>query len=478
MQRETNHDLLSDDRSQKGSWICKLDHAAFILLCLFFVDVSIFGGGHYIQIGPLSPRMLLIMAAIILAIPGIIRNFVKYIKNPVNILFLAFLLYLAICAVRGIRADNCRMVLASDIKGFAWICLVPLCIALIKSEKHFRTVVNCVLAGALVQSVFVLITNALCVCKPEFFDPIQNWMFNSQTGVLGKINPLIFRVFMKSAPFVILACGIVLYRQISSKRITLRSVLYVAVCGFAILINYTRSLYGGMAVVLLMISLAVILLVKSAGKSYLKCMAAVCAAFFVLTLAQQAILGGNYLKYGLYRVVSTFSVEAAESVPVQEENSEPESAESVSGDTTQETDQTRTQTKRELLEIFKKNPVWGSGLGASAPSRNGPDEYFYLDMLARTGVAGLLLYLLPFGYVLLCCFRRRNALAAFPDGVGVLCGMIGFWAVTWFNPWMNSVLGISCYALCAAIPTISTEVFPQNVPVSAAAANVTEEKED
>jgi hypothetical protein len=38
--------------------------------------------------------------------------------------------------------------------------------------------------------------------------------------------------------------------------------------------------------------------------------------------------------------------------------------------------------------------------------------------------------------------------------VSALCGMAGFWAITWFNPWMNAVLGIGMYALTCTVPAV------------------------
>ena len=93
------------------------------------------------------------------------------------------------------------------------------------------------------------------------------------------------------------------------------------------------------------------------------------------------------------------------------------------------------------------------GLGAAAASRDsGVDEYFYLDMLARTGIVGLLLYILPFGYVVVWCLRRRSLLRECPEGAAVVCGLCTFWIVTWFNPWMNAVLGIAWYAVTLSVP--------------------------
>lgn len=65
---------------------------------------------------------------------------------------------------------------------------------------------------------------------------------------------------------------------------------------------------------------------------------------------------------------------------------------------------------------------------------------------------GLVLYILPFGYVVLWCLRRRSLLRECPEGAAVVCGLCTFWVVTWFNPWMNAVLGIAWYAVTLSVP--------------------------
>ena len=111
-----------------------------------------------------------------------------------------------------------------------------------------------------------------------------------------------------------------------------------------------------------------------------------------------------------------------------------------------------------LVVVGIGSKLIGCGLGASAANREkGVDEYFYLDMLARTGIVGLLLYMLPFGYVVVWCLRRRELLRECPEGAAVVCGLCTFWIVTWFNPWMNAVLGIAWYAVTLSVPTALEE---------------------
>ena len=75
---------------------------------------------------------------------------------------------------------------------------------------------------------------------------------------------------------------------------------------------------------------------------------------------------------------------------------------------TENTNATRAQTVRELKEKIRTSPLIGHGLGAVVPSRDGPDEYFYHDMLMRCGAVGLLLHLAPAALDFLQLIRKRK----------------------------------------------------------------------
>ena len=54
--------------------------------------------------------------------------------------------------------------------------------------------------------------------------------------------------------------------------------------------------------------------------------------------------------------------------------------------------------------------------------------------------------------------KKRAMLRSNMGAVALICGVTGFWAVTWFNPWMNAVLGIAVYALsCSIVETFNNE---------------------
>ena len=76
----------------------------------------------------------------------------------------------------------------------------------------------------------------------------------------------------------------------------------------------------------------------------------------------------------------------------------------------------------------------------------GLSEYFYLDLLAKTGIVGFLLYLLPVLYTLFIWLKKGTT----PTKVIWMGVLWGFLAVSFFNPYMNSSLGILFY--CCSIP--------------------------
>ena len=53
----------------------KCNFLAFLFLCLFIIDVSFFGGGKYIAIFSVTPRMVFAVLALFLSIPKLLQNF-------------------------------------------------------------------------------------------------------------------------------------------------------------------------------------------------------------------------------------------------------------------------------------------------------------------------------------------------------------------------------------------------------------------
>ncbi len=508
----------------KQSFFDKCDTIALLLLCLFFVDCSFAGAGKILEIGPISFRMAVAAAALLFSSPKLLKNIKNYIKNPLFYMFGVFLLYLLGAAFIGLRAGNNSAVLLTDIKGFMWLFTVPALIVSVDSKKKFNCILNSIVFGALIQVVIVLVIHFVCCLVYEGIRYFYLPMLDMQIGTVDTISDTVFRIFMRSSPYMILACSIVFFKQLRLEKLKIKYILLITLFLVCILFSFTRSLFGCAFVVFGCISIAVLLFYRKKAGLMFKSFACVAVSLIVCVGVLEYVFDASYFNFAISRTFGTpvqqslivkakyeiknidwekffFSKEntventsdsevnsgdattgnysdkvepttetegssndatstSEKDITGQETTTEDEKQNQINADNekqqqyiteTKESDTIREITKQELKDLIVKNPVFGNGLGACSATRNGPDEYFYYDMLARMGIVGLLLYVAPFLYVCVFLLRKRSMLSENTSSIALICGALGFWVASWFNPWMNAVLGIAVYALCCSI---------------------------
>ena len=446
---------------RRGTFNQRCSQLSFGVLCLFLLECSITGGGRYWEVGPVSVRILLGGLAAVLALPELFRHLGAYLKKPSIWLTLIFVVWLAFCAWLGIRSNNRMDVLITDVKGFMWLFLIPVFVAVVRSRDRLRTLLSWVLAGAVIQAALILAVNAAVVLSdnPE---PLCRWLTAHSIGLVDIVSNKLVRVFFKSSPYMIVGCVVVLFRQARAPKLRWRYVLAVALLFNALLLSYTRSLYGALGLTAVLSITAVLILCPAGRKRVLAFLLAAVVCFGVLVTVQEFVLEGSYLSFAVSRTIgqevpTSWASQLRGRIRGDISDDKPNDAEMDRQrsyiEVTEKSDQFRQETQDGLKDCIRRSPIIGCGLGAAAASRDsGVDEYFYLDMLARTGIVGLVLYMLPFGYVVLWCLRRRSLLRECPEGAAVVCGLCTFWVVTWFNPWMNAVLGIAWYAVTLSVP--------------------------
>lgn len=456
-----NRILNMTEEFRRGTFTQRCSQLSFGVLCLFLLECSITGGGRYWEVGPVSVRILLGGLAAVLALPELFRHLGAYLKKPSIWLTLIFVAWLAFCAWLGIRSNNRMDVLITDVKGFMWLFLIPVFVAVVRSRDRLRTLLSWVLAGAVIQAALILAVNAAVVLSdnPE---PLCRWLTAHSIGLVDIVSNKLVRVFFKSSPYMIVGCVVVLFRQARAPKLRWRYVLVVSLLLCALLLSFTRSLYGALGLTAVLSITAVLILCPAGRKRVLAFLLAAVVCFGVLVTVQEFVLEGSYLSFAVSRTIgqevpTSWASQLRGRIRGDISDDKPNDAEMDRQrsyiEVTEKSDQFRQETQDGLKDCIRRSPIIGCGLGAAAASRDsGVDEYFYLDMLARTGIVGLLLYMLPFGYVVLWCLRRRSLLRECPEGAAVVCGLCTFWIVTWFNPWMNAVLGIAWYAVTLSIP--------------------------
>lgn len=450
-----------------------------LFLSLFFFDCAWSGGGRYLAVCGMTPRMLLGLLAAVFALPVFFRDLDRHRRNPALFLLLAFWIWAAVCAVRGIRAGNRSDVLLSDLKGFTWFFLLPVCTAVLCSKPQLHRLLDFVLAGSLLQAVLSLACNVACAMISGLAVPLGEWTLALQFGTVSPVSDSLFRIFFYSSPYLILSCAILVFRQARQFRLT--GALATALCFSALVLTFTRSLYGAAFVAAALAILLAAFLCRRTLRPLAAHLLASAVLVIVLLGIPAVLFQTSYVNFALSRSLGreiTISPAAGIRGRLEEsfhidltmpgmdaaltdaERQENRQKEAEYLQITSASDERRAITERELLTLIQKNPVAGSGLGAAIPSReSGLDELFYLDMICRTGILGLLLYLAPLVWLLFDVVRKlrcadRDVISL---QLSILCGLAAFLVASGFNPWMNAVLGIAWYSLAAALPGIDRD---------------------
>lgn len=456
VREQTNRFLGADFRK-------KCDMLAFLFFCLFLFDCCFSGGGRYLKIGPFTPRMIMAGLSFVFSLPGLLTA-IKSKKNIVILaMFFAFILCVVINFFRGVSAGHRMSVISRDVKGYMWLFVVPVALSVISTPRRMHIILDTILAGTFFQAVIVFAMNTFDAIIPDGHKIIHDWVLYRQVGFINPVSPSIVRIFMRSVPYMIGACCIVFFRQMYADKLKIRYILLMSLYFCAMLMSFTRSVYGALFVGLLCSVVILLILDRKKLLFCLKFAGATAIATLVLVFVMEFAYNASYLNFAVSRTFGitpsqSFAVELRQEinkafgVQMPDPNEEQEDMEDYL-DVTQKSDLLREQTQKDLIELIHKNPIFGNGLGAAAAVRDyGLDEYFYLFTLARIGVLGLLLYLAPFLFALYHCIRKRGSLRFLPEMAGIIGGMVSLWAITWFNPWMNAVLGIAWYAIFCTLP--------------------------
>lgn len=477
----------------KDDLFVKTNRIAFVFLCLFLLDCCVTGGGRYFDILGISIRMILGFLCILFSIPTLLKKWKIYVKEPINLMFFCFIIWFLISAIRGLSAGNNRAVWMSDVKGFIYLFLVPISLNCVTTKKRLNTILDIVILGTFIQVILVLGINVLCAIDINSMHRMHDYVMNIKLGTVSIISGSIFRIFMSSSPYVIVSCVIVIYKQLQLEKLN-KSYIVLMVCYLnALLFSYTRSLYGSAVITIIVLTIVIAVFHRKEMKKFIKFVLVAGIAFLVVIKAEEVIFEANYVNFALARTLNlNLKISKASTLKndiivalnlkdsLQEESKEdsqvssekPNSNQNHKNDhatsndgankeeaiakenelqssylkQTEVSDDLRAITEKELIALVKASPIIGNGLGACSETRNGADEYFYLDMLARMGVIGLVLYMLPFLVVIL---KNRNG-----QTMIFVCMMLPFWIVTAFNPWMNAALGIMWYAMFLAMVKI------------------------
>ena len=451
------------------SWMDRCEKLVMVLLCVLMADCALGGAGRIITVGPLGFRMILVGLVMIAGIPVMIRDFKKLIGSKTLWVFAGFAIWLILQTIRGIAGGNDMGILIADLKGFSYFVVMLPAICVLNSRARIRMLMKTMLWASAVLAVITLIATCLYKWNYELFMWLRLWDYEEQWLQLSMIiERKVPRLFFKSTNYFLAGCAFSVFFYVTQKGEKLWK--YPALTGlflFALLMSYTRAVYLAAC-----IAAVVLVLVfqfcgdRKSGIRMWKHLGVAVLVFIVITGGLSAMMDTNYMEHGIRRVVATFEdEEASASVPeVPVKTAAPQTAqvvrlsnvtfspeeleqeENYAEAMTHDSDEIRETTLEEMNSYIRSAPLFGHGLGkAITCRRDGLSEYHYHNLLVKTGVVGLVLYLMPVLWMVAELMKKKTSK---PDKLilgswlAVLLGFLGF---SYYNPYMNASLGILFY---------------------------------
>ncbi len=439
---------------------------SFVFFCLFIFDCSWSGGGHFIKIGSVTPRMIFLLLSLLFALAPLIKQIKQYLMQPFNLTILIFVVYIFICAALGYKAGNSITLINSDLKGFSYLSCIPVAILTLRNKDRISFAIKTLCIGALFQAVLSLLIY-ITVCLLTYLrTDVYYFLFDALLANQDYITPVLYRMFFKSAPYMVCACAYFMYFQIKSTKFLWKYSIATGVLMWSIFLTFTRSLYATFGITALAMITLYLIIDRYSFKKIAKHIIISTVLMFVFIGLQSVYFGVNYIDFAVKR---TFGISFEDNTKEKEDTgSRDTSIPTVSTvrndeaidkyiDDSKNSDSFRDNMVREVKESIMLSPIFGHGLGSYITySTNGIIEYFYYDIINKMGLFGLLLYLIPIFICLTVMFssikenkkeRSDNILLSCTS----LCAILAFLIVTWFNPYMNASIGISCYALTLGV---------------------------
>lgn len=448
------------------------DRLSVILLCAIMFDCCIFGAGELLSIGPLGFRQILLLLLGICCIPMMWKQRKALFSSKYIWVVVAFFVWMVFCAYRGVLNQNTHV--AVDFNAFVYLLFVPLAIVTLHSKERVHLLMKVMVAGSLVLAVTSICHLVMYLIDPKFLLGLASLELKLNLARIGAISAKIPRIYFLSALYMIAGCAFSIYflTMRNDKKCRWLYFLTPGLSLFALMLSYTRSVFLGIFLaVLVVVAYVIIALDKAAKKRFVKQLCAIIAIFAIVTVAFSVITQTNYLAYAFSRASVSFNNSTPSDTPehtnpddTDPDNTDPEDTEpdesrseeemqqNMYNQATSQSDALRQLTIEESIADIKASPLIGYGLGYTVASRPDGNEYSYLDLWLKTGIIGLLLYFAPFAMIVVNIFRKKSGtICDRHEKILWLAFLLGIMGYSIFNPYINSALGIFVYACVIAV---------------------------
>ena len=426
---------------------------SFVMLVLYFLDILLLGTGAVGRIGFFSTRILFFGLAGLFSLPLIIKDFKYLIKQPYVVVIIVFMLWVTIGAIRGVINGNSLSIIKTDIFGFLNFCILPTMVCVLKNQRRVTILLRCIVTACITMAVLAIILSFF----PFFPNREELYQFLNDTGTaaITVMDGVSTRVFLHTASRYFLVSYLIILAWLinsSDKKQIALGMISMGLLMVGIFMSYSRAPYAGSVLGVFTFAVLVFIFNRKKLKRFV-CLVLVSALLAVAVIGTiSAVQKYNLFKPAVYRVLLSVTYEIPGTV--------------APGDTVvpddvfdiQEKEEVNLNVRQTKLNLLKdsiaKNPIFGNGLGAAIDLYSGYVEYIYHDFVNKIGYIGLFLFFLPLLLHIGCIFKHFKA--NFGKEHQFMCfalfaSMTYFLFISYFNPCMNTTVGISCYVLSMVI---------------------------
>ena len=424
----------------------------YIFLCLYVLDVITLGTNDILSVVGVSTRMIFWGISILTSIPVLAKEYKSFLKNKAFLMTLVFVVFVGISVVVGVLNGNYIPILIGDVKGFLHILIVIPMMCVLgdkeKLEKLLKLVLNVVVISCII-SVFLSYMEMYPYAIKDFLYRVVN---GTGIGLLTGITEYVSRCFLYSGTRMA-AWGLLLafaFLVIEKKKFVLRYI-QMSCCLVGAFVSYARAVYLGMAIAVILFLVVIALRYREyllqTVKKYVGVLLLTTVLISVIGITQHS----NLFVVAIDRCIIAVKGDA---LLEGDEAGEPEVE---IGNLEAEVDSLVVREIRQQMAIenFLKSPIVGGGLGVVNDPDNNTIEYFYLDLLSKMGLVGLIIFLLPAIICFVCIlkkkelFSEKQKLLSLASWFGLLYLMI----ISYFNPCMNTSWGLMVYGMVITIST-------------------------
>lgn len=470
----------------------------FAALCVMVAYATLLGTGDFSRwMGGVNLWTAGLLVAVICAVPGILKDVKRIVKNPFLWILVAYALWNAVCLMVGICSGNEMGDILADVKSLIYFVLFPVILCAVNSRKRVHTLMYI--------AVWTSIGLGLCTCvllwcyaiDRTWFAPLLELFLEGSFVNFTYISRTIPRILFVSAPFQLYGCAFSVYFLATDSKHRIPCILSCALALFAIVMTYTRALYLAAFAAAVLAVVLMLYTRRENWKAMVRGIAVSAVGCILLILCFSLAAKTNYFGFALQRVFVSGETNVVQTEPATEAATEPateaitEPATEVATEAMTEpvteaateavtepvteaatesaglsgsdkylnqtiiSDGIRQRIKRDMMAILEAAPLTGSGLGTVLPDRVSAPEFSYLDVAIKSGWTGLVLYLLPVAlmavFLLLDLLKKRN--------VALSCiwaaALAGQMAYAIFQPYLFSGMAILLY--CSTLAVYSLE---------------------